>query len=45
MEQLWEELEINRFKVLGDNELEIEREPTLENDGLEDLNPITQASM
>ena len=44
-EQLWEELDINWDKVLGDNELEIDREPTLENDGLEDLNPITQASM
>ena len=44
-EQLWEELEINREKILGDDELEIDREPTLENDGLEDLNPITQASM
>ena len=42
---MWEELKINRDKVLGDDELEIGREPTLENDGVEDLNPITQASM
>ena len=44
-EELWEELKINRDKVLEDDDLEIGREPTLENDGVEDVNPITQASM